>query len=497
MSKTVSQIIGRKEVLKWVSGDIITIAAGTGAGKSYFIKNTLYEAAKKQDKKILMLIHRKSCVEQFTNEVVQANKTDFLVIKTYQCLEQLVLHDINLEDFGYIVCDEFHYFTNDAKFNNRTDISFNRIIGCENAVRIMMSATAWDIKKYINLYVTKETKDYYINPDFSFIRSLNFFYKDETLEHLADTFISEEDDSKAMFFIQSAKKAFELFKRHRSISTFCKSESNRNAGRMSKPEVINEMLYKEKFETKFLIATSSLDSGVNIVDEKVNKIVVDMQDIDTIIQCIGRKRIECPDEQIDVYIKSFSPKQVHCSLLKAEGRIKKADYLIKEGVLAYADKYYRKNDNDIFLMYDDHQGDGSYTKKVNKLLYHKIVSDIKEYRKIKLLGEHGYCKYIARALDKYKAEIDGYNFKILVEEYELQKYLDENVDKIYYTPKDREELYKIVNLRKNGRVVKNINSINEHLKKNFDGMYCIDNLDFRENGIRYRSAWQLKKHFKI
>ena len=55
VKKRVSEIITTEEIKKWNKGDIITITAGTGAGKSYFIKNILYAFAKQENKKILFL----------------------------------------------------------------------------------------------------------------------------------------------------------------------------------------------------------------------------------------------------------------------------------------------------------------------------------------------------------------------------------------------------------------------------------------------------------
>ena len=85
--KRVSEIITTEEIKKWNKGDIITITAGTGAGKSYFIKNILYAFAKKENKKILFLIHRTDCKNQFYEEIKRDNKLDTINIKTYQSIE--------------------------------------------------------------------------------------------------------------------------------------------------------------------------------------------------------------------------------------------------------------------------------------------------------------------------------------------------------------------------------------------------------------------------
>lgn len=139
----VSDVIPTTEIHKWKNGDVVAISAPCGAGKSYFIKNVLYEQAKKKNQKILMLIHRRNCVDQFSIEIEEANKTDTIDIKTYQSVEYNLINygNISFDDYAYIVSDEFHYFVEDSGFNCYTDISFNAIIRCQNSVKIFMSAT--------------------------------------------------------------------------------------------------------------------------------------------------------------------------------------------------------------------------------------------------------------------------------------------------------------------------------------------------------------------
>ena len=125
----VSDVVTIEQIKLWNLGDIITIKAGTGVGKSWLIKNLLYDIAKSENKKILMLIHRSNCTEQFIDEIVRDNKTDVIDIKTYQKLEykELKSYFNDLSEYKYIVCDEFHYFMSDASFSKTTDMSFDLI----------------------------------------------------------------------------------------------------------------------------------------------------------------------------------------------------------------------------------------------------------------------------------------------------------------------------------------------------------------------------------
>ena len=85
--KRISDIITKEEASKWKIGSNILVAAPMGAGKSYFCKNTLYELAKEVNGKILMLIHRSNCVEQFKYEIERDGKADVIDVRTYQSLE--------------------------------------------------------------------------------------------------------------------------------------------------------------------------------------------------------------------------------------------------------------------------------------------------------------------------------------------------------------------------------------------------------------------------
>ena len=48
---TVSDIISLSDIQKWTKGDIVIIQSRTGDGKSYFIKNALFEYAKANNKR--------------------------------------------------------------------------------------------------------------------------------------------------------------------------------------------------------------------------------------------------------------------------------------------------------------------------------------------------------------------------------------------------------------------------------------------------------------
>ena len=230
----ISEIITEKQIAKWQPGQNITLSAGTGAGKSHFIKYRLNDYAASQGKKVLLLVHRLNCLNQFTKEL--ENKTDNIDIKTYQSIEVEIKRTgkpYDFSEYGYIVSDEFHYFISDAGFNVTTDMSLNEILYAKDQVKIFMSATGEIVRKYINEFKGIQTIDLDFEKDTNanHINSLTFYHPsdktDEEMEMLSD-YADEviNKGRKAIFFIQSAEKAYNLYKQFKKHAMFNVSSTN-------------------------------------------------------------------------------------------------------------------------------------------------------------------------------------------------------------------------------------------------------------------------------
>ena len=158
----VSEVIKPEDVRQWKPNDVITIKAGTGMGKSYFIKNRLYTHATQEGKKILMLIHRSESVRQFRDELEKDGKSRHIHVMTYQKIDSIYQRKgmFDFSKYKYIVCDESQYFIDDASFNKTTDLSLNAILENKNAIKIFMSATGEYVERYIKNYRKIKTIDY-------------------------------------------------------------------------------------------------------------------------------------------------------------------------------------------------------------------------------------------------------------------------------------------------------------------------------------------------
>lgn len=467
---TVSDIISLSDIQKWTKGDIVIIQSRTGDGKSYFIKNALFEYAKANNKRILFLVNRSNCYNQFLDEIIQESKNGFIDIKTYQKLECDELYkqvECDLTKYDYIVCDEFHYFLSDSTFNDKTDVSFDQIMQNNNSVKIFMSATGENMDRYI-----KENIKLYINPEsikiinyklpikYDFIKKLSFFNKEETFDELIEEFINEK--TKAIFFIQNLEEAYDLYKRYKKHCLFNCGTSNKKFYRRVKKEKIKKMLKDEMFEELILITTTCMDSGVNIKDINLKNIVVHIYDLETLIQCIGRKRLLDSDDGINLYVKYPDYCKFGGIKTKNENGIERINYLKMHTVKEYIKRYPRSAGFDRAI-YDDYIEDkDSINKKINPLIEFKYKLILEEINEINLQDKYGYRKYLLGKLGIRKYEIYEYEKR----KRRVYKYLYDINEKTL-NKQEQETLASVFNIKDpSGREYKTIGKLNKYLLEN-------------------------------
>lgn len=495
----ISDIISLNDIDNWHNGETVLISAGCGAGKSYFIKNILYAKALQQNKKILMLIHRTNCVNQFQMEIEKDNKTDVIDIKTYQSVEARIIKNgsYSFSDYYYIVSDEFHYFVEDSGFNCYTDISFNAIMCCNTAVKIFMSATGDNLKTIIDKRIGKKKipmHSYYLPTDYSHLKSLTFYYDDAHTERLADYFLKNKE--KAIFFLDSAQEANKLYHKYKSFSLFlCGTSSSSKYGDDMDIPLINEMLQNERFEKQFLFCTTCFDAGANIIDLNLHNVVLKVKNISSLIQCLGRKRSQGKDDYLNVYIHSLPNKIINGMRSVRLTALQKADYLLQNNTQAFLNKYPRDNRNSA-LIYDDPmsaRNKNTCTKKVNMMIYNKYNLDISLFTQMFEVG--GYIGYVADLLHFGNGYTKNY---IVWNKVELKQYLEFLVTskKVFLTRADRKLLIAKIDVTSNGRSLKSLDSLNAALKENKFN-YRIESFETSRivDGVKknYKSAWKVIK----
>lgn len=501
--KRVADVISAEEIRKWKNGDVVTISAPCGAGKSYFIKNVLYKYAKSIGKKILMMIHRSACVNQFAIEIENAGKNDVIDIRTYQSIEFALIngnYGVFSKDYGFVVSDEFHYFMEDSGFNCFTDLSYNAIVKYPNAVKIFMSATGDVMAQMISKSACRKSKMYHytVQADFSHIASLNFFFQPETMRTLAYRF--KLNGKKAVFFCQSIQQAHSLYNEFRDCSIFLCGKNSANGKKFYtdvNEEKINQMLEKQRFEEQFLFCTSCFDAGANIIDPNLHVIVVDMMNISSLIQCVGRKRSQGSNDKIHLFIKGISNKQIGGLISKRRIGLQRADFLMQNDTRTYVEKYGRNNFDKFHgsLIYDEpmsKRNKNTCTKLVNMMIYNKYQLDIETFEEILKVGYTDYIGNIfqfGKGFERYYMNFD---------EGDLSDYLgilaSSNV--VMLTANDRKPFIEKLNVRHDGKLLKSKNSLNAALtekKYNFriEEFETSKMIDGKKKN--FKSAWRVIK----
>ena len=299
--------------------------------------------------------------------------------------------------------------------------------------------------------------------DYSHIKSLTFFHEKEQLESIAAQVINS--NRKAVFFIQSAERALELYRKFKDDMTFSCSKGNQKYKKYMDEALIDSIADNCTFDSTILVTTAALDSGFTLKDSTIDTIVVDMLEPETVIQCIGRKRPVNDDDKIDLYIRGRTNEEVNRSLQQMAQDIKSAKLFFENEEEYHVLNHRQNSKNNIIynrpIGYDDN-GNLQYVKAPNysKLarleyyaynLFHSITK-----AKIKF----GYDKYLARHFGFYDDENKRYTYQILSTKQEkLSEYLDSLVDAPLLTKEAKKPFIENLNIRRNGKLCKSFSGI--------------------------------------
>lgn len=282
---------------------IVLIEAGTGKGKTTWALTELYEFAKANNEKILILQNRRAAETQFIKDVLKNVKDDIITISKYQNLER---GSLDISGYGYIICDEAHYFATDCSFNPRTDDSYKKIMEMKNASQLVfMTATGEGIFEMIKR--DYPTIDYNFGSDYSGIKEVIMFSKKDYIENKLNSIVTT--DRKALVFLDGIEELIETYGIFKHKAMFTCSKSKVEYQDLIDEALVNEMTDTRKLPRQLLFATSALDTGFNLEDTSITDVFCSSPEIYKIIQWIGRVRIQ-EGQQITVHIRNVNKYQV-------------------------------------------------------------------------------------------------------------------------------------------------------------------------------------------
>ena len=388
-----SELIGT-DYKGWKPGDSIILDGGTGSGKTYFCTKILGRHASKNNKKILYLCNRTELKRQIVSKINKCGLVAQFTVCTYQLLQSLLIEGKKIPRFDYIIVDEAHYFTMDA-FNKYTDLSWEFIRDDnKKSIIIYCSATAkvffdWllDSKR------VKKRNYYYIDKDYSYVKAVYFYHKND-LSILLDRILTKRDEEKAIVFFKSSDRLIEvynMFKRH--ATCFC-SESTSNSSlraiRSSKP------IKDNTFDSRFLLTTSALDNGVDLLDKRIKFIFCELTDVDAITQCLGRKRPIDSNDKCFFCIRKYDPRGLQGIYNAMSKKISVGKEYMKD-----PEEFISKHihDRNLYLKYNFfYQGDETIGQRpimLNKMMLQYLMSQKKIIGSMKA---RGYEKVVTKWL---------------------------------------------------------------------------------------------------
>ena len=535
--KWVTDTIGN-DYKHWRSGDIVTIQAQTGTGKTYFIKNTLIDYLG-QYEKLLFICNRVNLKRQLKIDLLkkfglktpkdEEGNIDFeeldkltqienITIISYQAIQENMLDveygkdsEIDLDTYDFIVCDECHYIFSDADFVNKTISAYLKLIYKHTplSIKIFISATIDELKNCIINCAKKvigrvEIHEYSTGIDY---RYLNVKYFNNNIVDIINLIKNDTSDEKWLIFvskISDAEKIKETLEEDKTgIAEIIKSGSNNKE--------LESIIKNNKFECKVLVCTKAMDNGINIQDDKLTNIVIMAWDKITFIQELGRKRINIEDAQeVNLYIPTKYKKSFVNRLNKIYDRKIKLTNLLEKNKNEFGrrfDRDYKKLPSDIF--YKDKKSGWS----INPVGYFRLQKDIDFTNKIindfKTTGKFAFVKEQLKWLE-LEDTFSPLNLieKVILDEDKdnLEEYLNSIVGQVMLESKNRKELIENIKLidshnsciKKNKiKYVNNRETLNSYLLNDLELDFYIKKFETSkiEEGVKknFKSAWKVLK----
>ena len=419
----------------WRKERAVVIKAPTGAGKTRFVIRVIASWAMSKKKNILIITNRSPLNISYKKEVAkitglancytdeglqQICEFGNIFIVNYQGLESFIASHQHI-DFSYVICDECHYFIQDASFSDCTGFALD-IIPKEfvNAVRIYISATIDKVLPYITraeLYDCSvddegycwctECKSgrvysvdnlipivYKMNSDYSKVR-VQFFEDNEYLIEFL-----KNQTSKVMAFCDSKKECFD-FADSMGEGLVIYSEFLHD-----NPDTLKELIEKESFNKKCMCSTTVFSNGNNICDKSVKSLVITLTDPTEIVQMAGRRRLDYSDENdgFTLYLKIPEPGHIMQKIIRIKNLQEEIDKC-KQNYVYLLDIIKDGNDkmaNIIRSIFRVNRQTQKY--EINYLCEEKLYSDLYYleyiYALIKESGKEAYCKMVSRLFDK-------------------------------------------------------------------------------------------------
>lgn len=480
-----------EEYKNW-NESVVLLGFGTGRGKTTFALNVYCKYLQSLDKKVLYLCNRTKLREQIESDAKKYGAAG-IDIMSYQRLSETIRYGHSLH-YDVYICDEAHYFLSDAEFNVYTDLAYDHILNEENSTRVYMTATYENIFSKIKEDLREKNEkaiEYYLPTDYSYVDHVYWWKKKDDIYGIIDHLLKDTDD-KIIYFCNSLKKMRDLYDHYspnkgkwyeedkkylknsklQYMSFICsknetEAEDVNNENYFIRNYCSNNHIIKNKsgdgftFDNRILISTKVLDNGIDFKDQSIKHIICDVFDLETAIQCLGRKRILSEDDRCSFYIRDWQHNHLNLFLSGIEEQLESPTMFITEN-----DKWIRKygkdrehKDTTIYYDFDLKE------HRINKLRFRKMISDKKMITKM-IERKTSYRAEITKYLGTVNC-VDIENIKKDHIKDAIEIWITEHMEQ-YLSNEQKEEFISLCDLKdRYGRQQKRISTLSDYLKHNY------------------------------
>lgn len=271
---------------------------------------------------------------------------------------------------------------------------------------------------------SKEVIHYKANSEYGYVKPVYF----KTLIQLCEQIEKTSKQEKWLLFVSSKKKGEDI-KNYLQIkgvdSVMITSETKYHkkglGGLVPKEyEIYNSIINECKSSVRVTIATSVLDNGVNLKDPALKHLAVLEMNPTTFLQMIGRKRLESPEEQINLYLQSKDTGEIKAYFERSI--LQYVRFLVEfQTVNVEADTVEWKNDESVFnalrRFQEKYQANGSFRQPFSNYVCKKFSTSRKQQNDF--MGGPYLCLFFEpNPVISVRLMYDYYRMLALLESYE-------------------------------------------------------------------------------
>lgn len=318
----------------------VFVAAPTGTGKSTTILKQILPLIKSRGKRLLILGSRTCLMEQFKDQAASIeapelktnlspagmkaqHKFGSVDIYTYHQWYQILTSSPSqsmLSSYGAVICDEAHFFIQDAAFNEITHELLRLILSkLHHALRFYLTATpelCLDAiieaeKCHANIFTGFCQKYHPYSP---YNNRFYLYYIASDYKYITPCFFTQHNEVIQIILNDKSNDKYLICVDNKDIGLYLEKNLGKNLAEYidahlkdtTKAEDVDTIIKEERFNKKVLIATSFLDVGINLSDEHLKNIIIYNTSKTQFVQSMGRKRASS-EEKIRLFIFIPSP----------------------------------------------------------------------------------------------------------------------------------------------------------------------------------------------